>query len=567
GHIEFIGRNDFQVKLNGYRVELDEIAAKLTRLPGVDRAVARIQQGDKHDRLVGYLVPSADYTPLTGAGDPQLDKQAFLMSGHGVLEGTAPGTPLVPRTDPAAYTRAKSYRHFLPEDIDPALPRKHFAEVLATATPAPNGTGGRAGLGVEDWTAVLEQLSAVSLPDRALPKYRYPSAGSTYPVRTFVKLSGRTEGLGSGHFSYHPPTGELRPHGLDAVAAFSAAGAAEGAEGGAGDEIQLVAYWPAITPLYGDQARRLALLEAGHMLALLTDVLDARRIPYTVELADRELDGDHTAVCRIVLGTSGGFEPSQLGLACFLREAGAVDYTEHEGSRRYAAGDLPVFDRASDVWAVLRRARCLLALEGGEGAAEAVSAGFLFQRLSERLRAEGLGTCPLGLQLTDRGVYTMAVGAVDEQARAASDSPADPPTLTAAVTEELAKALPEYMLPSGYGVLDALPLSANGKLAADRLPPVEFAGVHVAPATETERALAAAWADILGRPAEAISTNDSFFSVGGNSLAAMKLVRLLQQDLGFELKLRDLYRNDTILKLAEHVGTALTDAVREEGEL
>ncbi|WP_414167747.1 amino acid adenylation domain-containing protein [Streptoverticillium reticulum] len=557
GHIEFIGRNDFQVKLNGYRVELDEIAAKLNRLPGVDRAVARIQRGDKHDRLVGYLVPSADYTPLTGAGDPGLDKQTFLMSGHGVLEGTAPGIPLTPTADTAAYARAKSYRHFLPEDVDPSLPRKHFSEVLATATAASSATG-QTRLGIEDWTAVLEQLSAVSLPDRALPKYRYPSAGSTYPVRTFVKLSGRTEGLGSGHFTYHAPTGELRPHDLDAVAALSGTG---------GDELQLVVHWPAITPLYGEQARRLALLEAGHMLALLTDVLDARRIPYAVELEDRPLDGEHTAVCRIVLGATGGFEPSRLGLACFLRDADATDYTEHEGSRRYAAGDLPVFDRASDVWAVLRRARCLLTLEGGEGAADTVSAGFLFQRLSKRLRAEGLGTCPLGLQLTDRGVYTMAVGAVDEQARAASDSPADPPTLTAAVTEELAKALPEYMLPSGYGVLDALPLSANGKLAADRLPPVEFAGVHVAPATETERALAAVWADVLGRPTEAISTNDSFFSVGGNSLAAMKLVRLLQQDLGFELKLRDLYRNDTILKLAEHVGTALTDTVREEGEL
>ncbi|UZJ34141.1 phosphopantetheine-binding protein [Streptomyces endophytica] len=123
------------------------------------------------------------------------------------------------------------------------------------------------------------------------------------------------------------------------------------------------------------------------------------------------------------------------------------------------------------------------------------------------------------------------------------------------------------MLPSGYAVLDALPLSANGKLAADRLPPVEFAGVHVEPSTDRERALAAVWAEILGRPAAALSANDSFFSVGGNSLAAMKLVRLLQRDLGIELRLRDLYQNDTIIKLAQHVGAAEVAADREEGEL
>ena len=64
-----------------------------------------------------------------------------------------------------------------------------------------------------------------------------------------------------------------------------------------------------------------------------------------------------------------------------------------------------------------------------------------------------------------------------------------------------------------------------------------------------------------------IGTTDSFFAVGGNSLAAMKLVRLLQRDLGCELKLRDLYANDTIVKLAEHMGTAPAAAVREEGEL
>ncbi|WP_370417961.1 amino acid adenylation domain-containing protein [Streptomyces sp. QH1-20] len=557
GHIEFIGRNDFQVKLNGYRVELGEIAAKLTRLPGVDRAVARIQQGDKHDRLVAYLVPSADYVSLAGAGDPDLDKQTFLLSGHGVLETASPGFRLEPRLDPAAYARAKSYRQFLDDDIEPEPLHKHFSEVVASAAHSP--ATGRATPALEDWSAVLGQLSAVSLPDRALPKYRYPSAGSAYPVRTFVHLSGRAEGPVGGDHYYHPLTGELCPHDLAATAGPSSA-----AEG---DELHLVVHWPAITPLYGERARHLALLETGHMLALLTEALDARGIGYEVLLDERTLDDEHTMVCRIVLGGTGGFAPARLDLACFLRETGTTHYVEQDGSRRYAADELPVFDRTSDVYAILRRARCLLTLEGGGGVHEAVSAGFLFQRLSERLRADGMGTCPLGLRITEHGVYTMAVGMVDEPAREAPDSPADPQTLTEAVTRELAEALPDYMLPSGYGVLDALPLSANGKLAADRLPPVEFAGVHVEPAPGTERTLAEAWSDILGRPVTAISANDSFFSIGGNSLAAMKLVRLLQQDLGFELKLRDLYQNDTILKLAEHVGTAQADAVREEGEL
>ncbi|MGH8793948.1 MAG: amino acid adenylation domain-containing protein [Stackebrandtia sp.] len=555
GWIEFLGRDDHQVKLNGYRVELEEIAVKLTRLHGVDRAVAAVQKGDEHDRLVGYLVPSADYTPINEPADLSLDKQAFLMDRRGVLADATPEHDLDVAVDPAEYLRDKSYRRFLDDGVDPSLTRKRYFEASRPAAPAafaPSRIDRR------DLAAVLAPLSATHLPERALPKYRYPSAGAAYPVRTFVSLTGAASDLNAGHFYYHPSTRQLCSHGLEAVAAQ---------DGDRRDEIQLVAYLPAAEPLYGERARRFALLEAGHMLALLTAALEARGVAYQADVDARRLDDDHVALCRVVLGDGDGFRPSELELSCFLRDADAAEYREHGGARRFSPGDLPVFDRVDDVYAILRRARCLLALEGDGDARDTLSAGFVFQRLSERLRADGLGTCPLGLNVTAEGVYTLAVGAVDQRSRETSDSPADPPTLTQAVTEELALALPDYMLPSGYIVLDALPLSANGKLAVDRLPRAEFAGAHVAPATETELALAGVWADVLGRPVETIGAADSFFAVGGNSLAAMRLVRVLQRDLGVDLRLRDLYRNDTIAKLAARVGAVESDAAREEGEL
>lgn len=57
GYMEFIGRNDFQVKINGYRVELEEIAAKLAKLEGIVDAVVRIQKQDNLAYLVAYLLP------------------------------------------------------------------------------------------------------------------------------------------------------------------------------------------------------------------------------------------------------------------------------------------------------------------------------------------------------------------------------------------------------------------------------------------------------------------------------------------------------------------------------
>ncbi|WP_436994183.1 amino acid adenylation domain-containing protein [Streptomyces sp. enrichment culture] len=548
GWIEFLGRDDFQVKLNGYRVELEEIAAKLGQLPGVDKAVARVQQDDAQDRLVAYLVPA----PGAGEAAKGVDRQEFVLSAPGLLGSAEPRFALELRQDPEAYTRAKSYRHFLDAPVDPTLVRKRFAEAVGgVGTVLHEGASATAELGEEDLAAVLGVLSATHLPHRALPKYRYPSAGGTYPVRTFLHTPQE-------HLYFHPLTGELAAHDLETVAARPP---------GHGSELHLVVHWPAITPLYEDRARRLALLEAGHMLALLTAALDARGIPYRAVPEERLLDAENTRVCRVLLGARSGFRPAPLQPVCRIREADGTEFAEPGGGDPYDLAAVPVFQRADDAHAVLSRARCLLTLEGEATAANLLSAGFLFQRLAEGLHADGLGTCPLGVTPTDRTVYALAIGAVDEEARWSAESPAEPPTLAEVVTAELARVLPEYMLPTGYRVLDALPLSPNGKLAADRLPPVEFQGTYVAPVTDTERSLAEVWAQVLDRPAEAVGTTDSFFAIGGNSLAAMKLVRLLQRDLGCELKLRDLYANDTILKLAEHLSAAPAAAVREEGEL
>ena len=56
-YIEFMGRKDNQVKLNGYRVELEEISAKLAKLEGVDEAIVKIQKEDGRDYVIGYLLP------------------------------------------------------------------------------------------------------------------------------------------------------------------------------------------------------------------------------------------------------------------------------------------------------------------------------------------------------------------------------------------------------------------------------------------------------------------------------------------------------------------------------
>ncbi|WEO93119.1 non-ribosomal peptide synthase/polyketide synthase [Streptomyces sp. FXJ1.172] len=118
------------------------------------------------------------------------------------------------------------------------------------------------------------------------------------------------------------------------------------------------------------------------------------------------------------------------------------------------------------------------------------------------------------------------------------------------VRREMGRTLPDYMVPSAVVVLDALPLSPNGKIDRGRLPdpgPAVRAVRHVAPRTPTERTLAAIWADVLH--VERIGVDDNFFELGGDSILSIQVVARARQE-GLGLTSRDLYGHQTVAALA-----------------
>lgn len=120
------------------------------------------------------------------------------------------------------------------------------------------------------------------------------------------------------------------------------------------------------------------------------------------------------------------------------------------------------------------------------------------------------------------------------------------------VKEQLAVKLPEFMLPSQILLLDALPLSANGKVDRKALPnPALRAPAlgFVAPRTELEQQLARLWEEILNvRP---ISIRNDFFKLGGHSLLAVMLISRLKSELGLDVPLSLVMERPTIETLAQ----------------
>ena len=143
------------------------------------------------------------------------------------------------------------------------------------------------------------------------------------------------------------------------------------------------------------------------------------------------------------------------------------------------------------------------------------------------------------------------------------------PDATPAVTdlrEALRRALPEYMVPSAFVFLDALPLTSNGKLNRAALPEPDaarpdVASGYVAPRTPVEERLTAIWEELLGL--ERLGVNDNFFELGGHSLLAMRLVSMMNETFGIDVKLRQVFDSPTIAGLAAAIVEAQLNAMPE----
>ncbi|MDB9342355.1 amino acid adenylation domain-containing protein [Nodularia spumigena CS-588/06] len=245
GTIEFLGREDFQVKVNGYRIELGEIEAVLQKHPAINQAVVTTAGNTpSQQQLVAYLVlqPEVIFSQNILNSSSQLD---FKLQQKGVRK-FAPGVHSVAlpgvKTSQVNLQR-QSYRQFLAETV----PLNALGELL-------------------------ECLQMQQLENSPLPKYRYASAGSLYPVQTYIYIKPhQVENLAAGFYYYHPQQHQLIYLSDATNIDSSIYGINQEIFTASAFSIFLIGDLQAISPIYGDKSRDFSLVEAGYIGQLLME--------------------------------------------------------------------------------------------------------------------------------------------------------------------------------------------------------------------------------------------------------------------------------------------------------
>ncbi|MFJ6619403.1 amino acid adenylation domain-containing protein [Kitasatospora sp. NPDC091335] len=607
GTLQFAGRVDNQVKLSGYRVELDEIARAIEEHTWVRRSAAVVTGDDRtgHPNLVACVELNPREAALMDQGDhgghhqskaSKLQVRAQLsdpgLRDPARLDGRErvglPGRKETEAQRREAFAR-KTYRFYDGGTVT-------VEDLTALLAPRRAGTFGRGLelLSFPELGRVLRWFGQFHSEERLLPKYAYASPGALYATQLYLETGG-LDGLAAGLYYYHPVEHALVRIGPAEVRA----------------EAYLTLHFSgkhgAIEPVYKNNIREVLEFETGHMLGVLEEVLpeyglDVRPLgpgPAAKERLD-VAEEDHYLGGFTVVRAGGPARAERVELYVQAHE-GRVDGLPG-GLYRYADGELTrVADEVVESRHVIainqavyaRAAFGITAVSRAEEEwLEYIELGTVLHRLQRNGLALGFMSSgyssrsgrPLPAArrvdeiLAGRGIapgpsYFFLGGKVSEEQIRSEGMREDTVHMKGPaeiIKDELATLLPDYMLPNRVLVLDALPLTANGKVdlgalaASEAVRTAGVRGEYVAPGTERERWLAGVWGRALTY--EDVSVTDEFFAVGGNSLIAVALVNRINREFGIALPLQVLFECPRLGDLAARIERARGDgAGRDAG--
>lgn len=598
GTVHFLGRTDSQVKLRGYRVELDEVARTIENHAWVKRAAVLV----KDDARTGSqnLVAAVELNPKEAALMDQGNHGSHHQSKSNKLQVKAqlsnpglrsseqlagrtrvdlPGRDASPELRREAFAR-KTYRFYEGGDTSRARILKLLDHGVDPLSSRPLDELTLRGLG-----RILRSFGQFHSEERLLPKYAYASPGALYATQMYLEIAG-IDDLPDGIHYYNP-----LDHQLSLIRRVKGGGSPR-------LKVHFVGKRQAIEPVYKNNILEVLEFETGHMVGLFEQVLPAHGLAIHPDGFRPELlpqfdvaEDDH------YLGTfdirqSDGQQPEDPTEVYLQVHPGKV--TDLPGGQyRYQDGDLEkisdelvekkhviainqaVYERSSFGISAVSRAdepwleyialgKKLHHLQANQLGLGLMSSGYSSKSGNPLPAARRLDAILAERAIPAGASYFFVGGRISAEQEASEGMGEDVVHMqgpTEVIRDDLASYLPDYMLPNKVVVLDALPQTANGKIDVkalatfDELSQGLESRAFVAPETCTEQALAELWAAALKY--EPVSTEDNFFEAGGNSLIAVTLVNRVNKRFATRLPVQVLFEAPTVGRLARHIdGTA-----------
>ncbi|WP_020659187.1 amino acid adenylation domain-containing protein [Amycolatopsis benzoatilytica] len=595
GTIQFCGRADNQVKLRGYRVELEEVTLAVENHTWVRHAATLVADDPRTGSP--QLVACVELNPAEAAvmdqgshGSHHQSKASRLqvraqLADPGVRRGgqlagrpaiALPGRQETPEQRRKVFAR-KTYRFY----DGGRVTRDDVLRLLAAPAarqPCPRQPHelGAAGLG-----AILRWFGQFHSEQRLLPKYSYASPGSLYATQLYLELSG-VDSVPDGVYYYHPVDHQL--------VLVSAAAARR-----PGVRVHFAGRHSAIEPVYRTNIREVLEMEAGHMVGVFADVLPGHGLALRPALHDPavrhrlDISAEDHYLGTFELVPDDGRTPWLEGTELYLQAHPDRIADLPAGQYRYADGKLDRLGdellQANHVIAINQQvyARASLGISAVSRAREPWLRYVVLGTALHQLQNNGLGfgfmssgyssktghplpaARRLDAILSRHGIepgpsYFFLGGRVSPEQIRGEDMREDAVHMKGPaelIRDELAATLPDYMIPNRVLVFDRLPSTANGKIdtvalaKSDQVAATGTAGAYLAPATATEQRLAALWGKALHY--DEVSASDDFFAVGGNSLIAVKLINAVNADLGTRLPIQVLFEASRLADLAARI--------------
>jgi len=585
GTVQYACRSDNQVKLRGFRIELDEIKSVIETHDWVKNSAVIL----KNDSYTGYqnLIAFIELNPKEAAlmdqGNHDSHHQSkaskaqvmMQLSNKGCREKNElygkyvvdlPGKLPTKKQKNKVFAR-KTYRFFEGGEI-----KKNDILKLITSKTSGTDFSKIENMSYSAFGEILRYFGQYISEERLLPKYGYASPGALYATQMYLELN-KIGNLQSGYYYYNPINHQL-------VLVKNKVSSAK-----IKFKVHFVGKKSAIEPIYKNNIQEVLEIETGHIVGLFEEILPeyglsikdceyVASIKKYLEVAEEDF---YLGAFQIISGKKQQMKDlvdvyvqihsSQVGdlkTGQYKYKNGHLEKISdeiilkkhvvainQEAYNRSSFG-ITVISKSDKNWmSYINLGRKLQKLQMNDMNIGFMSSGYSSKtgndlpsaKRIQDILGNKLGPCYffIGGRVSDEQVhsYGMKEDAVHMKG------------LDEMLKDNLRNFLPDYMLPNKIIVLDKIPLSVNGKIDFNELNNKNVGRVqrkYRAPRTEIEQKIQNIWqSEIRG---EDISINDNFFEWGGNSLIAVSLICKINNVLNCSLSMQVIFESPTIEKLA-----------------